>query len=107
MNERPSVLFGPEDESAVLQIHRIDPNTVRIVMEMTSPEGDCPGWGFSSRGARNGSWSGSRTCRPRDRPLNCGGSSGAQCVAKHIAQQRRTTTFILQGVRYTRRPNAP
>lgn len=45
MNEGTSVLFGLEDEFAVLQLEGIDPDTVKIVIEVIDREGACPGCG--------------------------------------------------------------
>ena len=48
MNEGTSVLLGPEDEFRVLQIERLGPDDVRIVVEVTDPEGACPRCGVLS-----------------------------------------------------------
>ena len=45
MNEGTSVLFGLEDEFAVLQVDRLDRDTVRVVIEVIDREGACPGCG--------------------------------------------------------------
>ena len=42
MNESTSVLLGLEDEFTVLQLERIDADTVRVVIEVIDPEGACP-----------------------------------------------------------------
>ena len=42
MNEGTSVLLGLEDEFTVLQLERIDADTVRVVIEVIDPEGACP-----------------------------------------------------------------
>ncbi|MEP7332640.1 MAG: hypothetical protein ABI692_11160 [Terracoccus sp.] len=39
------MLFGLEDEFAVLQLEGIDPDTVKIVIEVIDREGACPGCG--------------------------------------------------------------
>ncbi|TQM64104.1 ISL3 family transposase [Humibacillus xanthopallidus] len=56
MNEGTSVLLGLEDEFAVLQLSRVDPDTVKIVIEVIDPEGACPGCGVP-------------TSRVKERPL--------------------------------------
>lgn len=56
MNEATSVLLGLEDEFAVLQLDRIDPDTVKIVIEVIDHEGACPGCGVP-------------TSRIKERPL--------------------------------------
>ena len=56
MNEGTSVLLGLEDEFAVLQLNRIDVDTVRVVIEVIDREGACPGCGVPSS-------------RVKDRPL--------------------------------------
>ncbi|OFE15185.1 hypothetical protein BA895_22790 [Humibacillus sp. DSM 29435] len=56
MNESTSVLFGLEDEFAVLQLNRIDPSTVRVIIEVSDREGACPGCGVL-------------TSRVKERPL--------------------------------------
>jgi transposase len=48
MNEGTSVLFGLEDEFRVLQLNRVDPDTVRVVIEVIDREGACPGCGVLS-----------------------------------------------------------
>jgi hypothetical protein len=48
MNEGTSVLLGREDEFAVLQLNRIDVDTVRVVIEVIDREGACPGCGVPS-----------------------------------------------------------
>lgn len=48
MNEGTSVLLGLEDEFTVLQLSRIDPDTVKIVIEVIDREGACPGCGVTS-----------------------------------------------------------
>jgi transposase len=48
MNEGTSVLFGLEDEFRVLQVERLTPEIVRIVVEVTDAEGACPGCGVPS-----------------------------------------------------------
>lgn len=42
MNEGTSVLLGLEDEFTILQLERIDADTVRVVIEVIDPEGACP-----------------------------------------------------------------
>ena len=42
MNESTSVLLGLEDEFTVLQLERIDADTVHVVIEVIDPEGACP-----------------------------------------------------------------
>ena len=42
MNEGTSVLLGLEDEFTVLQLERIDADTVRVGIEVIDPEGACP-----------------------------------------------------------------
>jgi transposase len=48
MNEGTSVLLGLEDEFRVLQVERLGPDTVRVVIEVTDVEGACPGCGVLS-----------------------------------------------------------
>jgi transposase len=48
MNEGTSVLLGLEDEFRVLQVERLSPESVRIVVEVTDPEGACPRCGVLS-----------------------------------------------------------
>ena len=43
MDEGTSVLLGLEDEFAVLQVDRIDPDMVRVVIEVIDGRGRLPG----------------------------------------------------------------
>lgn len=56
MNESTSVLLGLEDEFTVLQLERIDADTVHVVIEVIDQEGACPGCGVL-------------TSRVKERPL--------------------------------------
>ena len=56
MNESTSVLLGLEDEFTVLQLERIDADTVHVVIEVIDQEGACPGCGML-------------TSRVKERPL--------------------------------------
>ncbi|WP_175442283.1 transposase, partial [Humibacillus sp. DSM 29435] len=56
MNEGTSVLLGLEGEFAVLQLERIDPDTVKIVIEVIDRECACPACGVL-------------TSRVKERPL--------------------------------------
>lgn len=52
MNERTSVLLGLEDEFAVLQLDRLDEDTIEVVIEVVDREGACPGCGVLSSGVK-------------------------------------------------------
>jgi transposase len=42
MTDATSVLFGLEDEFRVLTVHRVDQDTVKVIIEQTAREGPCP-----------------------------------------------------------------
>ena len=91
MNEGTSVLLGLEDEFAVLQLERIDPDTVRSSSRSSTGRAPARAAGCSPRGSRSGLWFGSRTCPPRANEPSCGGSSGAWCAANRPVGQRTFT----------------
>jgi hypothetical protein len=43
------VLFGLEDEFSVLDVQRIGPTSVKMIIEQTAREGPCPSLGCSPR----------------------------------------------------------
>ena len=43
MSDATSVLFGLEDEFGVLEVERIDPATVKVIIEQAAREGAVPG----------------------------------------------------------------
>ena len=45
MTDATSVLFGLEDEFRVLNVHRVDQDTVKVIIEQTAREGPCPACG--------------------------------------------------------------
>src|SRR5215212_7594859 len=45
MADATSVLFGLEDEFRVLNVHRVDQDTVKVIIEQTAREGPCPACG--------------------------------------------------------------
>src|SRR5215204_5835802 len=45
MSDATSVLFGLEDEFRVLNVHRVDQDTVKVIIEQTAREGSCPACG--------------------------------------------------------------
>jgi len=45
MSDATSVLFGLEDEFSVLDVHRVDQDTVKVIIEQTAREGPCPACG--------------------------------------------------------------
>src|SRR5215212_5462257 len=49
MPKATSVLFGIEDEFDVVSVYRADSGQVKIIIEMLSREGPCPGCGVFSR----------------------------------------------------------
>jgi transposase len=56
MSKAPAVLFGIEDEFDVVSVDRVDPEQVKIIVEMRSPDAPCPACGVV-------------TSRVKDRPL--------------------------------------
>ena len=50
MSKATSVLFGIEDEFDVVSVERLDPDQVKIIIEMRSAEAPCPACGVSPRG---------------------------------------------------------
>lgn len=90
MNEGTSVLLGLEDEFTVLQLERIDADTVRVVIEVIDPRAPAPSAGCSPQGSRSGHWFESRTCLPPAKEPICGGSNGAWCAANRRVGQRHS-----------------
>ena len=87
MNAGTSVLLGLEDEFTVLQLERIDADTVRVVIEVIDPEGACPECGVLTSRIKERHWFESRTCLPPAKEPIFGGSNGAWCAANRLAGQ--------------------
>src|SRR5215217_9575349 len=45
MSDGTSVLLGLEDEFSVLDVHRVDQDTVKVIIEQTARAGPCPACG--------------------------------------------------------------
>ena len=48
LSDPAAVLFGLEDEFAVLQVERMSADTIKVVVELTAREGPCPACGVLS-----------------------------------------------------------
>jgi transposase len=56
MSDATSVLFGLEHEFNVLQVQRVDPATVKAIIEQTAREGPCPQCGVVSGAVKDRPW---------------------------------------------------
>lgn len=121
MNESTSVLLGLEDEFTVLQLERIDADTVRVVIEVIDPEGACPECGvLTSRikerplvrvkdlpasGQRTDLWWLKRRLVCRDRPVGQRHSRNSPALCRHGRGSR--PGYERRSVRRSRRATAP
>lgn len=93
MDESTSVLLGLEDEFVVLQLDRVDPGTVRVIIEVTDPGGGCPGCGVLTSKVKERS-----LVRIKDLPA-CGQRSELWWLKRRLVCRERlcaTGTFTQQ-----------
>ena len=70
------VLFGLEEKFSVLDVQRIDPTTVKMIIEQTAKEGACQAHGMLTAALKERRWS-LEDLLPAGRRLSCGGASAA------------------------------
>lgn len=72
-----AVLFGLEEEFSVLDVQRIDPTPVKMIIEQTASEGLCPAHGMLTAALKERPLRRLETCLPAGRPSSCGGARAA------------------------------